>query len=136
MFKRITIKSMKQHECINLNEEINKIILESEIKEGFIIINNPHSTAGLYINSYMDPLTLEDITDTLKTLVPTRIDFHHQFDTPSDAAGHIKSVLVGNNETIIIHDSKLMLGRSQGLIFAEFDGPRSREIFVNIQGDK
>lgn len=132
MLNKIEIKTEKRNDTIVLNNQIQSLIEASGIKDGFCIVANPHSTAGLYINSYLDPLTLQDISETLQILVPTRIDFHHQFDTPSDAAGHIKSVIVGNNETIIINDGKLVLGHSQGIIFAEFDGPRERHVFVSI----
>jgi secondary thiamine-phosphate synthase enzyme len=67
-------------------------------------------------------------------LIPTRIDFKHQHDTPQDAAGHIKSVLVGVNLTLIITDSKLVLGSSQGVFFNEFDGPRNRHVLAKCMG--
>ena len=63
------------------------------------------------------------------------IDFKHQHDTPQDAAGHVKSSLIGVNLTIPIHQGKLLLGHSQGIYFLEFDGPRKREYFVKVQAD-
>ena len=65
-------------------------------------------------------------------LIPTRIDFKHQFDTPSDAAGHIKCTLLGVTMTFIVTEGKLLLGGSQGIFFEEFDGPRNRNYFVKV----
>ena len=75
---------------------------ESGVKEGLCVVYNPHTTAGLFINSYLDPNTPEDILYEWNRLIPTRFDFFHQFDTPTDAAGHVKSVLMGNTCTLII----------------------------------
>lgn len=68
----------------------------------------------------------------MNRLVPTRVDFQHVRDTPTDAAGHIKSSLIGTDLTLIIENGDLLLGRSQGIFFWEFDGPREREIKVKI----
>ncbi len=134
MFKQIEINTTKTQECINITDMVLEIVSKSNIKEGVCIINNTHSTSGVFINSYLDLSTLDDISDAFNRLIPTIVNFKHQFDTPSDAAAHIKSVLSGNNESIIIHDNKLMLGGSQGIIFFEMDGPRKRKVNVQIIG--
>jgi secondary thiamine-phosphate synthase enzyme len=66
--------------------------------------------------------------------VPTRINFRHQHDTPQDAAGHIKSALIGASQTFIVEDGQLVLGHSQKIYFFEFDGPRKRQIYVQVLG--
>lgn len=132
MFYKIPFRTESQHDWKNLNEEINKVIAQSGVTDGICCVFNPHSTGGLFINSYLDPKTPDDIFDAIKSLVPMRVDFHHQVDTPSDAAGHIKSCLVGNSETVFIENGALKLGGSQGIIFAEFDGPRNREVWIKI----
>ena len=77
-----------------------------------------------------------DAVEEIRRLVPTRIDFKHQHDTPQDAAGHIKCALLGVTETFIVHNGKLLLGGSQGIYFLEFDGPRNREFYVKVVEDK
>jgi secondary thiamine-phosphate synthase enzyme len=109
---------------------VRDAVLASQVEEGLCLVFVPHTTAGLSITSFWDPKGLEDIHDDLNRLVPTRVDFKHQFDTPQDAAGHIKSVLVGVSLTLIISGAKLLLGHSQGIFFNEFDGPRQREFLV------
>ena len=120
---------------VSLTEEINKIVEESQVKSGVCLIYTPHTTAGLTITSYWDPRGLEDIQDEICRLIPTRIDFKHQHDTPQDAAGHVKSSLIGVSLNLIIEDGKLLLGHSQGIYFLEFDGPRKREVYVKILSD-
>jgi secondary thiamine-phosphate synthase enzyme len=116
--------------AIEITSWVRELVAQSGIRAGLCVIHVPHTTAGLSITSYADPLGHEDIHDDLNRLVPTRIDFKHQHDTPQDAAGHIKSVLVGVNLTLIIADGKLLLGSSQGVFFHEFDGPRNRHILA------
>ena len=120
---------------VDITDLIKKFISESGVKTGTCTIFTPHTTAGLTITSYWDKAGFEDLQDEICRLIPTRIDFKHQFDTPQDAAGHIKSSLIGVTLQLIIHDEKLLLGHSQGIYFLEFDGPRNREYFVKLQPD-
>lgn len=114
----------------DITETVREAVQASKVAEGLCVVFVPHTTAGLSISSFWDPKGLEDVHDDINRLVPTRIDFKHQFDTPQDAAGHVKSVLVGVSLTLIIAETKLLLGHSQGVFFNEFDGPREREFFV------
>ncbi len=116
----------------SLTEEISDIVAKSGVQEGLCVIHTPHTTAGITITSKWDETDFADIKSEFRRLVPTRVDFYHQFDTPEDAAGHIKSVLAGCNMTLILHEGRLMLGSSQGIFFLEFDGPRRRQCYVSI----
>lgn len=135
MIKEIYFETPGQQCWINLLDKINAAIFDSGVKEGICIVHNPHSTAGLFINSYLDPNTPKDILHEWDRLIPTRFDFFHQFDTPTDASGHVKSALMGISDTLIVKDSALLLGPSQGVIFAEFDGPRQRKLILKILSD-
>lgn len=115
-----------------LTEEVSDLVEKSGVKEGFCVLHIPHTTAGITITSKWDETDFADIKHELRRIVPTRVDFYHQFDTPEDAAGHIKSVLVGCNMTLMIHKGKLLLGNSQGIFFLEFDGPRKRKCYISI----
>lgn len=119
----------------NITEDVKRVVEESGVKNGMAIIWNPHSTAGVTVFSPMDDLGYEDMDEEMDRLVPTRVNFKHQFDTPSDASGHIKSAIIGVSLTAIIEDGKLMIGGSQGIFFYEFDGPRSRKCYVKVVGD-
>lgn len=132
MFKTISFKTTSRQTWVNVADEVRQAITESGVQEGMCYVFNPHSTAGLVVNSYLDPNTPKDILHELDRLVPTRLDFFHTFDTPSDAAGHVKGSLVDISVAIPVHEGKLMLGRSQGILFVEFDGPRSRQVYVKV----
>lgn len=132
MFETVSFQTSQSQELVSLTEQIRDVIARSGVTEGICHVYCPHTTAGLTVNSAMDPMTLKDIVSEVDRLVPTRVDFYHTFDTPSDAAGHVKSTLVGVHVTCLIHEGQLMLGHSQSILFAEFDGPRDRQVFVKI----
>jgi len=135
MYIEINISTEVSECLINITEKIQRAVGDSNIKEGVCVIFVPHTTAGITINSGMDKLTLKDIVDETHRLVPTRVDFHHTYDTPADAAGHIKSVLIGNSLSLIVKNGEIVIGGSQSVLFFEFDGPRKRRVLIRILGD-
>jgi secondary thiamine-phosphate synthase enzyme len=129
-----TIHTDIQHGLLDITGLVEKDVEQANVNSGICCVYCPHTTAAITVYSGVDPLGLLDINDTLKILVPTRADFHHQCDPPSDAAGHIKSSLIGPSMTFIIEDGKLVLGSSQNIYFFEFDGPRDRQFYIQITG--
>lgn len=121
---------------VNITDEVKQAVAESGVKEGICVVYNPHTTASLAVTSFWDPAGFEDLQDEICRLIPTRIDFKHQHDTPQDAAGHVKSAIVGVSIDFIINEGSLVLGSSQGIYFLEFDGPRNRSYMVKVLGDK
>lgn len=130
--KTITIQTPPKESLLDITGQVNEVVQSSGIKEGICVVFVPHTTAGLTINSYIDPATIQDISNEIRRLVPTRVDFEHIYDTPADAAGHIKSTLVGASLALIVTGGQLLLGGSQGLLFCEFDGPRTRKVHVRV----
>jgi secondary thiamine-phosphate synthase enzyme len=118
----------------DITEDVRHAVAASAIRTGLVTVMAPHTTAGITVYSFPDPLGLVDMNDEINRLVPTRIDFRHQHDTPQDAAGHIKSALIGISQTFIVEAGQLVLGHSQKIYFFEFDGPRTRQIFVQVLG--
>ncbi len=123
------------NEVVDITDRVREAVSSSGVQEGICIIYNPHSTAGLTLFSPWDPEGFRDLDEEIRRLIPTRVDFHHQHDTPQDAAGHVKSALTGVTLSLIIHEGKLLLGSSHGIYFLEFDGPRNRKFHVKIQAD-
>lgn len=120
--------------AVDITDEIADAVADSGISEGIAVVALPHTTASLGIISFPDPLGLIDVMDEVNRLIPTRIDFKHQHDTPQDAAGHIKSTLFGTSLSLIVTDGTLLLGHSQKVYFMEHDGPRNRQFHVQIVG--
>ncbi len=131
MLKTYDLKT-DRNGLFEITEQVRQTLTESGVQEGIVVVMVPHTTAGLTIFSWPDPKGFEDVNDEVNRLVPTRIDFKHQHDTPTDAAGHVKSTLIGASLTLIVTEGRLLLGHSQGVYFFEFDGPRQRKFNVKV----
>ena len=131
-FEEFRVKTPKREVLINITSDINKIVRNCNIEEGVCRIFVPHTTAGITINENADPAVMKDIINYLKKLIPQRSGFSHM-EGNSDA--HIKSSLTGPSLDVIIHNGGLVLGTWQGIMFAEYDGPRHRKVYVQVQGE-
>jgi secondary thiamine-phosphate synthase enzyme len=132
MFQTVTLETGLGDSLTDITDQVRAVVKESNVKSGVCYVVVPHTTAAVTINSGLDPATVQDIVSDVRRIVPTRTDFHHIVDTPSDAAAHIKASLVGNTETVLIENGDLVLGHSQSLLFFDFDGPRQRRALVKI----
>lgn len=129
--KRITIRSSKKVEFIDLTWRIEEEIKDAGVKEGFCIIYVPHTTAGITINENADPDVVRDIITRLDTIAPESANYAH---TEGNAPAHVKASIIGSSASVIVENGRLVLGRWQGIFFCEFDGPRSRELYIKIMG--
>lgn len=120
--------------AFDITDDIRAAIAESGVGEGIAVVSLPHTTASLGIISFPDPLGLVDVMEEIARLVPTRIDFKHQHDTPQDAAGHVKSAIIGTTMSLIVTSGEPLLGHSQKVYFMEHDGPRQRQFHVQVVG--
>ena len=125
----INLKSNKRLEAIEITKEIKEVISKSNFSSGVALIYSPHTTSGIMINESYDPSVADDINSFLSKLAPKDRDYKH-LEGNSDA--HIKSSIIGPSKTIIIENEKLVLGTWQGIFFMEFDGPRSRNVYVKL----
>lgn len=126
-FFEFSIKTSQRNEFIDITDKVYKSISESGVKEGICIIFNPHTTAGITINENADPDVTYDIVNYLKKLIPAHSGFNH---AEGNSDSHIKSSLISPSLSLIIHNSKPILGTWQGIFFTEFDGPRTRKFYV------
>ncbi len=129
MLNRLTIRTRSQSELMDITPLVRDVVDKSEIENGVCHVFVPHTTAGITINENADPSVRQDILMELDKLVPWQGNYTH---LEGNAAAHIKASLVGSSETIPVENGELVLGTWQGVFFAEFDGPRRREVWVKI----
>ena len=116
----------------NVTEDVRKVVRHSACTHGVCHLYVPHTTAAVMINEGYDPDVARDLEVAFDQLVPHQGAYRH---AEGNSDSHIKTALVGSSETIWIQDGHLVLGRWQVIFFAEFDGPRQRELFVKIVPD-
>lgn len=129
MLFQFEIRTSARTQMIDMTGEISKIVSESGIKDGLAVIHLPHTTAAVTINENADPDVQKDMTKFMDRLIPHENWFAH---SEGNSDSHIKSSLFGCSQTVIIEKGRLVLGTWQGIYFCEFDGPRSRKVFVKV----
>lgn len=133
--EKFTFTTEKSSELVIITDIVKEHVKKSGIKDGLCIVYSPHTTAGITVSTISDPLGAEDILAEFDQLVPTRATFKHTLDTPADAAGHVKIILSGNTAMFPVKGNELVMGHSQYILFFEFDGPRDREVLVQVLGE-
>ena len=115
---------------IGITGQVRKIVAAGKVQNGLCQIFVPHTTAGVTINENADPDVVADMLAALNRMVPDLPYRHGEGNSPA----HVKSSLVGCSLTVPIADGRLCLGTWQGIYFCEFDGPRTRNVWVQLVG--
>ena len=127
--EKISVRTSRQDEFIDITDKVQRIVDKHKIEHGICFVFVPHTTAGITINENADPSVRKDILYELNKIVPRDDNYAHM---EGNSAAHIKASIMGFSVTVFIENSHLALGTWQGIYFTEFDGPRSREVWVKI----
>ena len=126
----IEVRSRQREELVEFTDQVQQKLNESGADEGVCFLYVQHTTAGLTVNENADPNVPRDMLHLLRTLIPQHgMGFRHG-EQNSDS--HIKASLVGSSVSVPFKDGKLLLGRWQGIFLCEFDGPREREVVLQV----
>ena len=131
--KKLTIKSKKRNEAIDITPDIRRYLDERMVNGGIITVFSPHTTAAITVNENTDPNVRYDLISHLAHLVPAEGAFTH-VEGNSDA--HIKTSLFSPSQTLIVENGQMQLGTWQGVYLMEFDGPRAREVWLKFIPDE
>jgi len=126
---KISVKSRQKTEFIDITRQAKEAVSSSDIKNGFCHLFVPHTTAGITINESADPSVQSDILMILNQIVPWKADYGHM---EGNSPAHIKASIIGASEWIAIENARFVLGTWQGIFFCEFDGPRNRNVHINL----
>ncbi len=127
----LEIRSRGREEVIDLTAEIGRAVSASGVQEGLCLVFVPHTTAAVTINENADPDVKADILTALRKAVPDSLSYEH---AEGNSPAHVKSSLVGSSVAVIVAGGRLQLGTWQGICFCEFDGPRTRKVWVQVTG--
>ena len=126
---KISIETSQRLEFVDITSQIEDIVKKSKITDGLVCLFVPHTTAALTLNENADPSVKSDMRYKLNSLIPKNDNYAH---SEGNSDSHLKSSLFGPDLTLIISDSRPVLGTWQGVYFCEFDGPRNRNIYIKI----
>ncbi len=127
MFETFQVKTSAKIDFIDITQSVREAIGKLRMKDGICFVFVPHTTAAITINENADPSVSRDIVMELNKIVPFQDRYQH---SEGNSAAHIKATLLGPSQTLFVESGKLVLGTWQGIFFCEFDGPRSRKVYV------
>ncbi len=127
--KTLPLRTETQTEFRNITAEVQAASAELGVRDGWISVYIPHTTAAVTINECADPDVMRDIGHALDRLVPRRDPAYRHAE--GNSAAHVKALLTGASVRIPVSGGRIRLGTWQGVFFCEFDGPRNREAWVS-----
>jgi secondary thiamine-phosphate synthase enzyme len=134
-----TLHSEECTEVSDITKLVREAIQQFPVSAGIALINTQHTTCAVFINEFQSAL-IDDLKGLVERLVPERGGYRHDDPRYSDcergnAHSHLRAALLGRSIAVGVSNGELTLGRFQSVIFAEFDGPRKREISVQVIGE-
>ena len=126
----LSLKTSRRSEMVDITAAVAAELERSGLREGAAVVYVPHTTAGVTINENADPSVRADIQAALSRLVPYGAGYSH---LEGNADSHIKASLMGSSVTVLVEGGRLRLGTWQGIFFCEFDGPRSRRVWLSLK---
>lgn len=127
--EKLPIRTHRQAELIDITAQVREAVTHSGVTDGLCVVFVAHTTAGVTINENADPDVPIDLLVALDRMVPENAAYRH---SEGNSPAHVKASLLGSSATVIVQGGRLQLGTWQGIFFAEFDGPRSREVFLQV----
>ncbi len=131
MQEMLRIKTSRIQEVVDITGQVATVLARSRRDEGICTVFVRHATAAIIINENADPGFRLDVVSALDRLFPQGIWEHDKVD--DNGAAHLKAMILGPSETVPIRGGRLLLGTWQGIALVECDGPREREIVVDIR---
>jgi len=126
--QQIEVPTNRQLQLRDITRQVAEVVRASGISEGVCFVFCPHTTTGLVINENADPDVGSDLERAFEELVP-KVHFDHG---EGNSPAHFLSSVTRPSLQILVEDSRLQLGRWQGVYFCEFDGPRQRKVWVKV----
>ncbi|HMP89129.1 MAG TPA: secondary thiamine-phosphate synthase enzyme YjbQ [Kiritimatiellia bacterium] len=128
--KQISIKTSQRSHFLEITNDVQSFVSSEGLKDGVVQAFVPHTTAGITINEHADPDVVHDMTLMLDRMVPWHDpDYRHG---EGNSAAHIKASMMGSSVSVFVKGGRLQLGTWQGIFLCEFDGPRTRQIWLKV----
>ena len=126
--KSLSIRTQKHTQFFDITKEVQAAAATLGITAGILTVFVPHTTAGITINENADPSVTSDMAEALERAIPWDAGYSH---SEGNAAAHVKASIMGSSVQIIVQNGQLQLGTWQAVYFCEFDGPRSRNVWIS-----
>ena len=123
------VKTPERVALVDITSDVNRVVAEIGAHDGLCNLFVPHTTASVIISENWDPDVTSDMLRQLERVVPREAGYKH---SEGNSQAHILSAMLSTSINVPVHDGKLAIGRWQGVMLAEFDGPRERSVYVSV----
>jgi secondary thiamine-phosphate synthase enzyme len=127
--EEISLETKRKTQLVDITREVQGAF-DGTNGASAALIFVPHTTAGVMIQEHADPAVARDLEAALERMVDDDWGWQHVEDGEENAPAHVRAALAGPQVLVPVADGKLALGTWQGIFFCEFDGPRSRKVYV------
>ena len=128
--REIALSTERKTQLIEITEQVREALGDAN-GAAAALVYVPHTTAGVAINERIDPELVGDLENAFHRVVGDDWDWRHEDEDGPNAASHARASLASTPQVLIpLRDGRLALGSYQGVFFCEFDGPRSRKVYV------
>ncbi len=132
--EELWFQTKERREYRNITSEVERVVQQSGIQEGLVLVNAMHITASVYINDDEAGL-LQDYEQFLERLVPQTGTYRHNLTGEDNGDAHIKRQIMGREVVVAITKGRLDFGPWEQIFYAEFDGRRRKRVLVKIIGE-
>ncbi len=123
------VKTPERLAIIDITAEVNRAVAEQGAQDGLCNLFVPHTTASIIVSENWDPDVTSDMLRQLERMVPREAGYKH---SEGNSQAHILSAMLSTSINVPVHGGKLAIGRWQGVMLTEFDGPRERSVYVSV----
>jgi secondary thiamine-phosphate synthase enzyme len=134
--KYLTMNVPARRGFVNLTPEVERVVEESGVREGLVLVNAMHITASVFINDNESGLH-HDYDAWLERLAPHEpVRSYRHNDTGEDNAdAHLKRQIMGREVVVAITNGKLDFGPWEQIFYGEFDGQRKKRVLIKVLGE-
>jgi secondary thiamine-phosphate synthase enzyme len=133
---RMDIETTKRVEIRDLTTLVQDMVRSAGVDAGLVTLSSMHTTTAIFVNEPQTAL-LDDIELLLERLAPRGEEWKHNDPRYSDcdrqnADAHLRAIVLGSSVTLQVADGDLVMGQWQRILMAELDGPRTRQLVLQI----
>jgi secondary thiamine-phosphate synthase enzyme len=127
--QELSLRTDRRTQVLDITDDVRAAVSGAE--GGAVLVFVPHTTAGVTINEHADPAVARDLERALERIVGDGWGWEHVEAGEENAPSHVRAVLAGPQVLVPLREGRLALGTWQGIFFCEFDGPRTRKVYVS-----
>jgi secondary thiamine-phosphate synthase enzyme len=127
--REISVRTERKTHLVEITQDVQAAVADANGASAALVYV-PHTTAGVTIQEHADPAVARDLEAALERMVGEDWGWQHIEHGEENAPAHVRATLAGQQVLVPLDGSRLALGTWQGIFFCEFDGPRSRKVYV------